>query len=83
MKTTRRTEIVFERERTIIYGQRHPREKAWCHPCAADVEMITIFEAARLIGVSSYTIHTQINEGQLHGWTNDLGVWFVCPGSLG
>jgi hypothetical protein len=82
MKTRRRTEIVFERERTILYSERYPRQRLWCAQCAADVEMITVFEAARLAGVSTYTIHARANQGELHQWTNTSGVLLVCLNSL-
>lgn len=82
MKTRRRTEIVFERERTILYAGRYPRQKVWCAQCAVDVDMVTVFEAARLTGVSSHTIHSQVNQGELHGWTSGSGVLLVCLDSL-
>ena len=37
MKTTRRTEIVFERDRTIVYAGRHPQRTGWCAACRAEV----------------------------------------------
>jgi hypothetical protein len=82
MTSRRRTEIVFERERVVMYGGRYPRHRRWCAQCATEVEMITIFEAARLTGVSSYTLRSQARDGKLHSWTSDLGVLFVCPDSL-
>jgi hypothetical protein len=81
MKTRRRTEIVFERERTILYGGRYPRQQLWCTRCAAEVEMITVFEAARLASVSAYTINQAEQEG-LHVERNSSGVLLVCLASL-
>jgi hypothetical protein len=82
MTSRKRTEIIFERERVVLYSGRYPRPRRWCGQCATEVEMITIFEAARLTGVSVSTVRAQANEGKLHCWTNDLGVLFVCPISL-
>jgi hypothetical protein len=82
MRTRRRTEIVFERERTILYAGRYPRQKVWCAQCAVEVEMVTVFEAARLSGVSTHTIHNRINQRELHGWTSSSGVLLVCLDSL-
>ena len=82
MKTTRRTEIVFERERTIVYPGRYPQSIAWCETCAHDAQMITVFEAARLMAVSTYTIHSKVGDQLIHGWTTAEGVLLVCVNSL-
>jgi excisionase family DNA binding protein len=82
MKTRRRTEIIFERERTILYADRYLRQKRWCSQCGAEVEMVTVFEAARLIGVSSHTIYSQLQRGELHTWATGSGLVLVCVGSL-
>ena len=82
MKTTRRTEIVFERDRTIVYAGRYLQRTAWCEACCAEVQMITVFEAAKLAAVSTYTIHSIVNDGQIHGWTTAEGILLVCLNSL-
>ena len=82
MKTKRRAEIVFERERTILYPGRYPQRTAWCNQCGAEVRMITVFEAAKLAAVSTYTIHAKIEDGQIHGCTTNEGVLLVCANSL-
>ena len=82
MKTTRRTEIVFERDRTIVYAGRYPQRTAWCEACRAEVQMITLFEAAKLATVSTQTIHSIVSDGQVHGWTTAEGILLVCLNSL-
>ena len=82
MKTIRRTEIVFERDRTIVYAGRYPQRTAWCEACRAEVQMITVFEAAKLAAVSTDTIHSVVNEGQVHGWPTAEGILLVCLNSL-
>jgi hypothetical protein len=82
MRTTRRTEIVFERDRTIVFAGRYPQRTAWCNQCQADVVMITVFDAARLAGVSSYTIHSEVASGDIHGFTTPEGISLVCLNSL-
>jgi len=82
MKTTRRTEIVFERDRTIVYAGRSPQRTAWCEACRAEVQMITVFEAAKLAAVSTHTIHSIVSGGQVHGWTTAEGILLVCLNSL-
>jgi hypothetical protein len=82
MKTTRRTEIVFERDRTIVYAGRYPQRRGWCEACRAGVQMITVFEAAKLAAVSTYTIHSIVDDGQVHRWTTAEGILVVCLNSL-
>jgi len=82
MKTRRRTEIVFERDRTIVYSGRYPQRTSWCHDCETEAQMITVFDAARLTRVSSYTIHDEVEKGQIHGCTTTEGVLLVCLNSL-
>lgn len=75
-------EITFERDRTIIYGSRYPRVVLWCDSCSSQVEMITVFDAARLAEVSSYTIHTWAETGKVHGQTSAAGLLLICLNSL-
>jgi hypothetical protein len=82
MKTKRRTEIIFERDRTIVYAGRNPQRTAWCRECRAEVQMITVFEAAKLTAMSTYTIHSIVNDGPVHGWTTAEGILLVCLSSL-
>lgn len=82
MKTTRRTEIVFEHERTIVYAGRYPHRAGWCEKCAADVQMITVFEAARLMSVATYTIYALGDAGSIHATTTHERVRLVCLDSL-
>ena len=82
MKTTRRTEIVFERDRTIVYPNRYPHRLMWCDRCDSEVHMITLFDAARLAAVSTDTIHAQIGDRSIHAWTPPEGACLVCLNSL-
>ena len=82
MKTTRRTEILFERDRTIVYAGRYPRRTVCCEQCRAEVQMVTVFEAAKLSAVSTYTIHSAVTDGEIHGWTTEEGILLVCLNSL-
>jgi hypothetical protein len=82
MMRKRRTEIVIEAERTIIYTTRHQARTQWCPSCNAEVEMVTAFEAARLGGVSSYTIYRWAEDGDIHSGVTPEGVLLVCLKSL-
>lgn len=82
MKTRRRTEIVFERDRTIVYPGRYLHRIAWCKCCGKEVQMITVFEAAKLAMVSTFTIYSNVKDGEVHGWKTAEGILLVCLNSL-
>lgn len=73
---------MIEIDRTIVYGRRYAKQTQWCDGCAAEVEMITAFEAARLAGVSSYTIFSKAEEGEIHSTVTPDGVLLLCINSL-
>jgi hypothetical protein len=82
MTRKRRAEIMIEIDRTIVYGRGYARQNHWCDGCAAEVEMITAFEAARFAGVSSYTIFSKAEEGEIHSTVTPDGVLLLCINSL-
>jgi hypothetical protein len=55
---------------------------AWCASCNAEIHMLTAFEAARLAGVSSYTIFGWAETGLIHHITTPKGVLLICSGSF-
>ena len=73
---------MIEIDRTIICTRRYARETHWCEGCAAEVEMITAFEAARFARVSSYTIFSKAEEGEIHSTVTPDGVLLLCINSL-
>ena len=82
MSRKRKTEIMIEIDRTILYTRRCARERQWCEGCAAKVEMITAFEAAQLAGVSAYTICSKAEQGQVHSTFTSEGLLLLCLNSL-
>ena len=44
--------------------------------------MLTAFEAARLVRVSSYTIFGWAEAGLIHHFTTPKGVLLICPDSF-
>jgi hypothetical protein len=82
MHRRRRAEIMIEIDRTIVYTRRYARQPHWCESCAAEVEMITAFEAARLAGMSSYTIFARAEAGEIHSTVTAEGVLLLCIESL-
>jgi len=78
----RRAEITIEIDRTVVYTRRYERRTHWCKRCAAEVEMITAFEAARLARVGAYTIFDRAEDGEIHSTVTPEGVLLICLQSL-
>jgi hypothetical protein len=82
MNRKRRAEIMIEIDRTIVYTRRYPRQARWCEGCAAEVEMVTAFEAAQLARVSSFTLFSKAEGGEIHSTVTPEGVLLLCLNSL-
>ena len=82
MHRRRRAEIMIEIDRTIICSRAYTRERQWCEVCTDVVEMITAFEAARLVGLSSHTIFARAEVGDIHSAVTPAGVLLICLNSL-
>jgi hypothetical protein len=82
MHKKRTAEIMIEIDRTIVFAGRYHRETRWCERCVAEVEMITAFEAAQLVRVSSHTIFKKAEEGEIHSTVTQEGVLLLCVRSL-
>jgi hypothetical protein len=78
----KRTEIMIETDRTIVYTRIQTKQTHWCEVCSAQVEMVTAFQAARMTGVSSYTIFSRAQEGEIHSVITATGVLLLCLRSL-
>jgi len=80
MRTRKVTEITVEtRQVTII--RRHPAVRAWCHDCAAFVEMVTAEQAAVLTGQSVRAIYRQVELGRYFNETT-AGMIRLCHNSV-
>ena len=58
------------------------RTPTWCEGCGAQVRMLTAFDAAVRVGVSSYTIYRWAEKGAVHSGVTAEGVLLVCPHSI-
>lgn len=54
----------------------------WCEACHAEVQIITVFEAAAQLGVSSRTIYEWAEDGKLHSTRTQRGVLLICLSPL-
>jgi hypothetical protein len=69
-------------ESSVTGSSRYLKLAASCEKCRAEVEMLTAFEAAAMIGVSCYTIYRLADSGVIHCRVTTKGVLFICPNSL-
>ena len=78
----RRTEILIETDRTIVYAGPAPGRRLWCARCAAEAYVVSAFEAARLAGVAPSEVFRWAEDGLLHTHFTPQGVLQVCVESL-
>ena len=71
----RRTEITIETERFLVVSRRSESMVLWCSQCGQMVTMLTIHQAARMLGPST--------SGLLHFAITPEGRLFICSDSLG
>jgi hypothetical protein len=65
MKRKRTITIVVEREREVVIRHDESRED-WCPSCGAQVQLLTVAEAARFTAVSELALYEQLELGALH-----------------
>jgi excisionase family DNA binding protein len=80
VKTSKKTEIVVERDQIIVVRKPGPMQA--CGSCGAGSPMLTVDEAASIAGVSARAIYRQIEEGRLHFLETDTGGLLICLTSV-
>ena len=80
--TRRRIEITVERQRILLVKRRQPAATVWCETCAGRPQMLTLDEAARLLGVSERDIFRRVEARQVHFTETAGGRLYVCGSSL-
>jgi len=77
----KRTEITIETDRTFFVSS--PRIVfGWCAACDAQVEMVSLDEAAILRGVNSRTVFRWVEEKQVHSSETANGLLLICLNSF-
>jgi len=77
----KRTEITIETDRMFYISS--PRIVfSWCAACDAEVQMVTVDEAAILRRVNSRTVFQWAEQGRIHFVETPEGRLFICPNSL-
>jgi|GEM_PF-2681492 len=80
--TTRTTEITIEKSERVAISKSPRVFFGWCAKCAAKVRMVTPEEAARIQGVSTRTVYSRIEAGQIHFEEINDRLLLVCLNSL-
>jgi excisionase family DNA binding protein len=82
MRRKRRTEITVETKEVIVLRLRTSSVRAWCEPCAEQVKMITVDEAAAVAEVTARTIYRWVETQRVHFTETPDGQLFICFNSL-
>ena len=80
--TKRRIEITVERQRILLVKRRNPSAPISCEVCAGRPQMLTLDEAARLLGMSERAIFRRVEARQVHFTETAEGRLYVCGSSL-
>lgn len=82
MKITRRTKIISETERKYSYVVKKRPTFFFCPACDERREMLSINEAAKMIGENWREIVRRIEDGAIHTSETESGEIYVCAKSL-
>src|SRR5262249_9662714 len=77
----KRTEITIETE-SMLFINSPNRALTWCAACRAEVEMVTLDQAAILAGVDTRTIFRRLESDNLHSSETAAGLLLICLASL-
>lgn len=77
----RRTEIIIEIDRVLVFSKRGSQE-LWCATCGAEASLITVSEAAAVADTSVRTIYQRAESGTLHSSITHTGALLICLTSL-
>ena len=78
MRRRKRTQITVEHD-TIYVVRTPPRVlRAWCTDCRAEVDMLTLEEAAVLVGCSMRQLVRSVEAGEVHFAETASGRLLIC-----
>ncbi len=77
----KRTEITIETDR-MFYISRPRIVLSWCAACDAEVQMVTVDEAAIMRRVNSRTMFQWVESQHVHASENANGLLLICLNSL-
>ena len=82
-RATRTIEFEFEKSETYTIRRTRTVVEQWCSDCGGEVKMSKPEDAARIIGVSTRKIYSEIEDGKTHFTESADGSLMVCLWSLG
>ena len=82
MRTRKRTEITIETVRIVVLSRRKVSVVSWCHECGQRTKMVTVDEAAAMVGVSWRTIYRWADAEKLHFAETSEGRLLICCESI-
>jgi hypothetical protein len=80
MNRKQRIEITIETDQMLVIRRR--ASPAWCRQCAAQVETLTVEEAASAAGLALPTIYRRAEDSRLHPVETEDGNLCICLNSL-
>ena len=78
----RRREVIIETERVLQISSRTGRSIHWCDLCSRQMPMLTVEEAAAMMGVSTDEILRKMMDDELHFLQTPGKIVRICPNSL-
>lgn len=66
MKKIRRMEITVETEEFLLVRRAEVQTRRWCSTCGAQVQTLTVEEAAALLGQPAEKIRAWVAAGEMH-----------------
>src|SRR5947209_15101331 len=78
----RRVEISVETTRVLVISREQRRRIFWCADCAAEVEMLTVDEAAAVSSTDPRAIFRLLEDRKLHFNETPGSPILICPNSL-
>lgn len=82
MRRRKRLEVTIQQD-TLYVLRTPPRVlTAWCAGCGAEVDMLTLEEAATLAGCSMRALVRRAEAGQVHFAETAAGRLLICPHAL-
>jgi len=75
-------EIIIETTEHILFRQSARDSLAWCPRCGCQTRLLSLEEAASLMGVEPAVVDRWVRQGKLHLEASDHGFLKVCANSL-
>ena len=82
MRKRKRTEIVVERDQILFIRRLDNRIAQWCAQCSDPAQMVSVDEAAAIVGLTARAMYQKVEMGQVHFTETRDGLLLVCLNSI-